>query len=225
MADRVKLTRTLTTGRIVDEAMRMADKAGIEALSLRQLASRLGVTPMAIYYYVRNKDELLDLMADRLVSEIQADNELSSSTWQEELRRVGERYLAVITAHPAAPFLLSRPFHSPAARKVSERMLDILARAGFEPRTAMRLLQVSTGLLLGPPLHRAVYAAARERSIGNAKRLMARDPIDRSGSPQVATGGQSSWITASEADRLTLELWLAAVEGLAKRQEGRDRRR
>jgi AcrR family transcriptional regulator len=218
MADRVKPRRALTTARIVDEAMRMADTAGMEAISLRQLAARLGVTPMALYHYVRDKDELLDLMADRLVSEVQASDELSGSTWQEALRRIGERYLAVITAHPAAPFLLSRPFESPAARQVSKRILDILARAGFGPQTAVPLLQVSTGILLGPALHRAIYAAAaRGRPIENAGTSMAGEPVDRSGS-QVAAGGQSSWITGDEADRLTLELWLAAVEGLAKRR-------
>jgi AcrR family transcriptional regulator len=226
MADRVKPGRALTTARVVDEAMRMADKAGIEAVSLRQLAPRLGVTPMALYHYVRDKDELLDLMADRLVSEIQVSDEPSSSKWQDALRRIGERYLAVITAHPAAPFLLSRPFDSPSARQVSERILDILAQAGFGPQTAVPLLQVSTGILLGPALHRAIYAAAaRGRSNGNAGTSMAGDPIDRSGSSQVAAGGQSSWITGGKADRLTLELWLAAVEGLAKRRARLNQRR
>jgi len=226
MADRVKPGRALTTVRVVDEAMRMADEAGIEAVSLRQLAPRLGVTPMALYHYVRDKDELLDLMADRLVSEIQAPDELSSSKWEEDLRRIGERYLAVITAHPAAPFLLSRPFDSSAARQVRERILDILARAGFGPQTAVPLLQVSTGILLGPALHRAIYAAAaRGRSMGNAGTSIAGGPIDRSGSSQGAAGGQSSWITGGEADRLTLELWLAAVESLAKRGARGDQRR
>ena len=75
----------------------MADEAGIEAVSLRQLAPRLGVTPMALYHYVRDKDELLDLMADRLVSEIQASDEMSSSKWQKALRRIGERYAKLRT--------------------------------------------------------------------------------------------------------------------------------
>ncbi len=203
----------------------MADAGGIDAVSLRQLAARLDVTPMALYHYVRNKDELLDLMADRLVSEVAAFDGPPSSTWQEALRLVGERYLAVITAHPAAPFLLSRPFDSPAARQVSERIYAILLEAGFGPQPSVSLLQASTGMLLGPALHRATYAAAaRRRSMGNARTAMAGDPIDGSGTSQVAAGGQSSWITGGEADRLTLELWLAGVEGLAPRRARRSRR-
>jgi AcrR family transcriptional regulator len=53
MADSVKAV-PLTTARVLDEAMRLADEGGIEAVSLRRLGAELGVTPMALYHYVRD---------------------------------------------------------------------------------------------------------------------------------------------------------------------------
>jgi len=85
------------------------------------------------------------------------------ATWQDELRRLGNSFLALVAAHPAAPFLLSRPFESPGSRRVSGALLGILDRAGFDPRDAVPLLQALTGMLLGPAVHRATYASAAAR--------------------------------------------------------------
>ncbi len=225
MADRVKPVLPLTTARILDETMRIADEGGIEAVSLRRLAARLGVTPMALYHYVQDKAELLDLMADRLVAQIEPPDDPPGATWQESLRSLGERYLAVIRAHPAAPFLLSRPFDSPAARQLSERILGIFAKAGVAPDTAVPLLQVSTGMLLGPAIHRATYAAAARRRWERLEGASVEGTVtDRPGTWEVADAARWGWIEDLEADRLTLELWLEAVQGLAERREGRGQR-
>jgi hypothetical protein len=162
------------------------------------------------------------MMADRLVSEIEATDEPPGSSWQEALRSLGERYLAVINAHSAAPLLLSRPFDSPAARQVSERILGILARAGFAPQAAVALLQVSTGMLLGPAIHRATYAAAVRRRLQSTSRTaIGGHPSEPPRRWQEPEGAQPGWIWGPEADRLTLELWLAALEGLAERRKTR----
>ena len=55
---------------VVDTAIALADDHGLEAVSLRRIARRLGVTPMALYRYVENKDDLLDGMADRLYADV-----------------------------------------------------------------------------------------------------------------------------------------------------------
>ena len=70
MTPNVKAQGPLTTDRVVDAALRIADTDGIDRVSLRRIASTLGVTPMAIYRHVRDKGHLLDLMADRILMEL-----------------------------------------------------------------------------------------------------------------------------------------------------------
>ena len=204
----------LSTDAIVDAALQMADAGGLGAVSLRGLAATFGVTPMALYRHVRDKDHLLDLMAGRLLDELDVGSE-KESTWQEELRRLGNSFLALVAAHPAAPFLLSRPFESPGSRRVGGALLGILDRAGFHPGDAVQLLQALTGMLLGPAIHRSTYAAAARRQGATGQ----REPM----SPAAAAGGEptrqeaqlTDWASGADADRLVVELWVAGVEGLA----------
>src|SRR5215472_898193 len=64
--ERTRLTRAA----VVDRALRLADADGLEALTIRKLAAELGVTPMALYWHFRSKDELLEGLAERVWSEI-----------------------------------------------------------------------------------------------------------------------------------------------------------
>ena len=215
----VKTHPGLSTERVVDAALRMADEGGLEALSLRRLAAALGVTPMALYRHVRNKNHLLDLMADRLLEQLDlAPADLPA--WQARLRRLAASLLAVLEAHPAAPMLLSRPFASPAALRVSGALLAILDRAGFGPKESMRLMQVTTGMILGPAIHRATYAAAWRDLPPNAAREQApTEGLSAAEFPHLWTALDQlqDWSAGPDADRLTIELLVSGLEALAGR--------
>ena len=172
---------------------------------------------MALYRHVRDKDHLLDLMAGRLLDELDVGTE-RESTWQEELRRLGNSFLALVAAHPAAPFLLSRPFESPGSRRVSVALLGILDRAGFDPRDAVPLLQALTGMLLGPAVHRATYAAAAARKGSSGPSEPPGMAAAAGGEPDWRVDQLTAWAADPDADRLVVELWVAGVEGLATRQ-------
>jgi TetR/AcrR family tetracycline transcriptional repressor len=220
----VKTHRGLTTEGVVEVALQLADEGGIDAVSIRRLAAALEVTPMAIYRHVRNKGHLLDLMADRLLGQL-ALAPADASTWQDALRRLAESLLVVVQAHPAAPFLLARPFRSAAALRVSETMLAILDRAGFGPIESVRLMQVLTGMILGPAIHRATYARAwRERPTATEHEQAASSPLPATEFPYLARVAEQlmDWSQGSAADQLTIELWVASVEGLADRQRRAD---
>src|SRR5512143_3055074 len=60
----------LSSARVLEAAVALADQAGLEAFSMRKIAQELGVVPMALYKHVANKDELLDGMIDVVVAEI-----------------------------------------------------------------------------------------------------------------------------------------------------------
>jgi AcrR family transcriptional regulator len=209
--------RPLSTDAVVDAALQLADSGGLDAVSIRRLAATFGVTPMALYRHVGDKDHLLDLMAGRLLDELDVATE-TGSPWQEELRRLGNRFLALVAAHPAAPSLLSRPFESPGSRRVSVALFGILERAGFDPPDTVALLQALTGMLLGPAVHRATYAAAAAR-MGSRGRSEPPEMAAAAGSePDPRVDQLSAWATDPDADRLVVELWVAGVEGLARRQ-------
>src|ERR1700728_964268 len=95
--ERARLTREA----VVDQALALADKSGLGALTIRKLATELGVTPMALYWHFRGKDELLAGLADRVWSEIDIVVD-SSAPWTEQLRGLLTSLLAVLRAHPAA---------------------------------------------------------------------------------------------------------------------------
>ncbi len=68
-AERTKLSRAA----VVDRALELADTDGLDALTIRRLATELGVTPMALYWHFRSKEELIAGLADRVWGEIGTD--------------------------------------------------------------------------------------------------------------------------------------------------------
>src|SRR3712207_4603006 len=84
---------TLTPRTVVEVALTLAESEGLEALTIRRLAKELGVTPMALYWHFRSKDELLDGMAARIFEEVDLSVD-ASAAWREQLRseerRVGK---------------------------------------------------------------------------------------------------------------------------------------
>src|ERR1700727_2523856 len=95
----------LTKSAVVDRAMQLADAAGLDGLTIRKLAQELGVTPMALYWHFRSKDELLDGLAERVWSEIDIEVD-HAAPWPDQLRGMLESLLRVLRSHPAAPALL-----------------------------------------------------------------------------------------------------------------------
>jgi AcrR family transcriptional regulator len=131
--ERARLTRAA----VVDRALAMADKSGLEGLTIRKLTTELGVTPMALYWHFRGKEELLDGLSDRLWNEIDLTVD-RDAPWTEQIRGLLESLLTVLRAHPAAAGLLlhSEKLGADSALAATELTLDILRTAGFSPEDA-----------------------------------------------------------------------------------------
>ena len=216
MAGDVKTHRGLTRDLVVDAALRAADEGGIEAVSLRRLAGILGVTPMAIYRHVRNKSHLLDLMVERQLDQVDLAPD-ETTTWQDRLRRLLASFQAVVAAHPATALLLSRPFVSPAALGVSEAVLATLHSAGFDAGRSVRLLQVITGMVLGPAINRATWAAASRDLPSDADQQASMEGLSAGVLPYLSSAADQfmDWSAGADADRLTIELLVGGLEALA----------
>jgi AcrR family transcriptional regulator len=135
MATESETRPRLTRSKVLDAAVALADRDGIEAVTMRNLASDLGVEAMSLYYHVANKDELLDGMVELVMEEInRAVTQLADSEadWKTKLR---DRILTsrrVMLAHPWAPHLFeSQATMTPPVIAYFDATLGLLLQGGF----------------------------------------------------------------------------------------------
>jgi AcrR family transcriptional regulator len=125
-AERVPLSRE----RLLRGAIEVADAAGVGALTIRSLAQRLGVKPMSLYYYVANKDAILDGIVDLVFTEI--DLPRPGDDWRSEMRRRATSARSVLRRHPwAIEILQSRTAPGPGTLRHHNAVIGTLREAGF----------------------------------------------------------------------------------------------
>jgi AcrR family transcriptional regulator len=126
----------LTREHVVAEALTIIAEQGIQALTMRALAARLGVVPGALYHHVRNKQQLQDLLLDGVLAEVDVHLD-PSLAWTEQLKVVAYRLRAVLEAHPGvAGILKTRDPLGPHSLALAEAFLAPLQAAGFADREA-----------------------------------------------------------------------------------------
>ncbi len=142
----------LTRAAIVARALEIGTAEGLEAVSLRRLAQELGVTPMALYRHVRDKQDLINAMTEVVLEGMDATpNVRPEMTWAERLRLEIDSYKEQIDARPLA-LPLSIAYNGegpPSFWRVLERLLAILLDAGFARRDAIILIRMISNLLAG----------------------------------------------------------------------------
>jgi AcrR family transcriptional regulator len=151
---------------VVDAALELADDVGLEAVSLRNIADLLHVTPMALYRHVENKDALLDAMADELYAEVVPA--AGTGDWWDELAGIARRTRTLLLAHPWAVPLFSRPLTGPHGQALAQALEANLRTAGFSKSEAAELHDQLSNLvfaLVAPELHGKRNRAAFERGL------------------------------------------------------------
>ncbi|BBA97565.1 putative TetR family transcriptional regulator [Actinacidiphila reveromycinica] len=143
---------TLNPDRILDAAITLLDRDGTEAFTMRALAERLGVAPMAIYSHFRGKDEISDAVAQRLLDTVELPGACGAHP-DRELREVCLGVYRLFTEHPSALQLLTtRPTRGDDALAVIDRMLTLLRACGLPRQDAVRahvaLMQYTVGSAL-----------------------------------------------------------------------------
>lgn len=120
----------LTRAVIADAAIRLADAHGLDGLSVRKLATALGVGPMRLYDYVAGRSELLDLMADAVYAEIATAIPPPGPDWRATVTAIAHRTRAAALDHEwFADLLAARPHLGPHALAVGEATAAALDRA------------------------------------------------------------------------------------------------
>lgn len=146
-----KRRRGLTRQAIVDRALELADAEGLEAVSLRRLATDLSVTPMSLYRHVKDKQDLVNAMYEAIVEgfDLKADIR-PSMQWTSQLRRSLMNAIALHERPVALPLAIAYSGSgSPAIWRMYEDVLDILVRAGFTRREAVDLNRMLSSLIAG----------------------------------------------------------------------------
>jgi AcrR family transcriptional regulator len=122
----------LSVERIVRSAIAIADRDGLEAVTMRRLADSLGVRPMALYTYLPGKSELLDVMLDTVYGEM-PQTAWPGDGWRERSATVARDNRALFEAHPwAAAISTSRPPLGPGLMTKYEHELSALTNAGLD---------------------------------------------------------------------------------------------
>jgi AcrR family transcriptional regulator len=172
---------------ILDAALALADERGLEAVSMRAVAERTGVTPMALYPQVGSKAELLDGMVERLLTElVPADAALAAGAdgqdWRVRLRALAHAFRKLAHGHPwAATLLLRRPSVTPDAARVVDLVYTNLLDAGVPAPEVPRVERLVSTYMIGyvasevggrfvsgklnPRARRGLVAAGREGAL------------------------------------------------------------
>jgi AcrR family transcriptional regulator len=178
-------TEKLSKAAVAERALRLGDEEGLEAVTVRRLAQALGVTPMALYWHFKNKDELLVGIVDHVLTDVRADRN-ATDPWLTQLRAMVETLVTVMRAHPILADLLHSVEKSEAASfsRATNDALTLLTEGGFSVRegfwVATYLLHGAIGLVAAQPDCPAIVPADQVEEWRRQKRLkMEQLPADK----------------------------------------------
>jgi AcrR family transcriptional regulator len=138
----------LTRQRVMAAAIELADRDGIESISMRRLAQELGVEAMSLYTHVRSKNDLLDGMTDAVIGQIPMSAE--GVGWKTSLRQLALAARSVMLRHPWAPRMVeAQTTLGPAALRYANAVIGILREGGFSIAQAHHALHILGSRVLG----------------------------------------------------------------------------
>jgi TetR/AcrR family transcriptional regulator, tetracycline repressor protein len=140
--------RRATRDDIARTALRLADREGLAAVTMRRLGAELGVDPVIVYRHFEGKDEVLDAAADLVLAEVNPPQD--APDWRENVRRGCHALRAALLAHPAvAPIVLKRPPNGANQFDATERMIAALRAAGLDDASAAKAYHALVLFTLG----------------------------------------------------------------------------
>ena len=220
--ERRRKRRTLDQAQVVRAALALLDEVGLDELTMRRLAGRVGVKAASLYRHVRNKSELLALLGDEISAEIPLPR--SSGTWQEQLTESAWNVRRGLLAHRDAARVLAETPPAGARRlRHIESVLRIVRPSGLKDqdvaRAAYHLNNFVTEFAADEG-RLAAYAAApgasRRRIFTEARRQFKSLPTNEY--PTVPA--LADYLTEDAQDELFkfgIDMCLRGIEALVKR--------
>ena len=223
--------RGLTRAAIVRRALKIGETEGLDAVSLRRLASEFGVTPMALYRHVRDKQDLINAMAELAMEGLDLTVGFRASmSWTDRVRRALLNFRDQMDERPLA-LQLQIAYggdNISAFWRPIEDVLGILLSAGFKPRETAKLIRIVSNLLAGYLLL-VRPARLNDHQQGNIDRELLRKrfelgllSLQRDQFPNtVATARGLADVWASDPDRWwpdTVDLLVYGLEAMLRRE-------
>jgi TetR/AcrR family transcriptional regulator, tetracycline repressor protein len=213
----------LSRDAIVERALSVMDAEGPEAVTIRRIAQEFGVTPMALYWHVANKDELLAAMGDALLAGLNPPP--TTGSWSSQLRAVVESLIEALSRHPAAAELVyPRILVAEPGLRISEFTLALLEDAGFTRDQAADLARMAlqTAMMLVTQLPGSESQAARderEALLAEKRRHIEQLPADTY--PRVRAAAVA--LTACEDEDVYysfgVDLYIEGAQALLRREK------
>jgi TetR/AcrR family transcriptional regulator, tetracycline repressor protein len=212
---------SLTREGVADRALALADAEGLEAVTIRRLATELGVTPMALYWHFRTKEDLLGGLADRVLDAVEVPE--PTGDWAADMRTALVALITAMRPHPqAAQLVADRVLLHPQGLALTERALELLSGAGFAPEPAsylaMQALRAAVTLVTGDQVDESgMSAEERDQHLRHKHARIA------SLSPQqypALVRHADAMTYCSDIDLffgLGVDLYVSGVQGLANR--------
>ncbi|OUM39482.1 TetR/AcrR family transcriptional regulator C-terminal domain-containing protein [Arthrobacter sedimenti] len=160
--ERIPLSRE----RVLQCALALADRDGIAGLTIRTLAQELGSRPMSLYYYVANKEQILDGIVDLVFGEVHLP--VIGNAWREEMLVRARSMREVLSRHPWAVGLLeSRTHPGPATLRHHDATLGTLRSAGFTLRATAHAYALLDSYIYGFALQEVALPLSGAESVAD----------------------------------------------------------
>lgn len=150
--------RKLTADQVIEGAVRLADRIGADALTIRKIAEEIDVKPMTIYHHVPNKEAIIDGMVDAVFAEIELPP--TDQDWRSSILVRCKSMRQVLTRHPwAAPLMETRTTPGPATLRHHDAVLGCFRGAGFSLELTGHAYAVVDAFLYGFALQETTLPA------------------------------------------------------------------
>lgn len=162
----------LSRERVLDAALALVDRDGIERLSMRKLGAELGIEAMTLYYYFPNKDAILDGLVERLTLQALVVPIGAPEEWRQWLRAFAVTFRQELLRHPRLlPLIATRPVMTPDSLRLLEQVASALCAAGYSPLRALQIINIVTTFVVGHTLAEAGQTPGHEDAIPDTAAL------------------------------------------------------
>ena len=153
----------LSRSQIVRAAIEVADAEGLETVTMRRIATELGIGAMSLYWHVPSKENLLELMRDELMGEVEMPDP-PSDDWRANLRQIAHQSRATMKRHPwMTTIFASMPSFGPNMMRHADLSLAAIDGLGLDTRTMFGIISLVDDYMLGFTLGELNQEEARRR--------------------------------------------------------------
>lgn len=136
-------------GQAVDAALEIIDEGGMDMLSMRKLADKLGIHSSSLYHHFKNKNEILESVAQKIAQSADVRLAASADDWEKTLLDLAKSYRQTLVKHPNATYLASKTQIRDIMHDDYERILQNLSLAGFSEEESLLYMTTLEVLAVG----------------------------------------------------------------------------